>query len=99
MKTDPFTALGVPLEATDAEIRKRYLELTREFPPEQHAEKFSAIREAYELIRTLDDRAKYLLYKQGTEDTIEAIIEEVECQIPRPRPSLTTLLQLRNPKM
>jgi curved DNA-binding protein CbpA len=98
MKSNPFSLLGVSLASTDAEIRKRYLELTREFPPEQNQEKFAAVREAYEAIRTLDQRAKYMLYEQGKEDTFESIIEEIECTIPRPRPSLTNLLQHRDPK-
>jgi curved DNA-binding protein CbpA len=98
MKADPFATLGLPLEASDADIRKRYLELTVQFPPEQHADKFAAVREAYERIRTLDNRAKYMLHERGTEDTIEAILEEVECTTPRPRPSLSMLVQMLSPK-
>jgi len=98
MKADAFATLGVPLSATDVDIRKRYLELTVQFPPEQHAEKFAAMREAYEKIRTLDARAKYMLNDRGKEDTIEAILEEVECTTPRPRPSLSMLVQLLHPK-
>jgi curved DNA-binding protein CbpA len=98
MTANPFSMLGVSAASTDAEIRKRYLELTREFPPEQHPEKFAAVREAYEAIRTIDQRANSMLYKQGSEDTFESIIEEIECTTPRPRPSLTSLLQHRDPK-
>lgn len=98
MKADPFATLGMPLDSSDAEIRKRYLELTVQFPPEQHAEKFAAVREAYERIRTLDNRAKYMLKERGTEDTIEAILEEVECTTTRPRPSLSMLAQMLSPK-
>src|SRR6476661_5346119 len=54
MPADPFMTLGVPLDATDADIRKRYLELTVQFPPEQHPDRFAAIRAAYEKVRTLD---------------------------------------------
>jgi curved DNA-binding protein CbpA len=97
MKANPFTLLGVSVESTDADIRKRYLELVREFPPEQYAEKSAAVREAYDAVRTLDLRAKYMLYKQGSEDTFESILEDIECKIPRPRPSLATLLQHRPP--
>lgn len=92
MTGDPFTTLGVPPDADDAAIRRRYLELTVQFPPEHHPEKFAAHRAAYEKIRTLDARAKYRLFERGTEDTIEAIIEEAECLSSRPRPSLDQLL-------
>ena len=90
---DPYTVLGIPADADDTAIRKRYLELTVQFPPEQHPEKFAAVRAAYEKVRTLDARAKYHLFERGTEDTVEAIIEDAECTTPRPRPSLEQLLK------
>lgn len=90
---DPYTVLGVPPDADDAAIRKRYLELTVQFPPEQHPGRFASVRAAYEKVRTLDARVKYRLFERGTEDTIEAIIEDAECTTPRPRPSLEQLLK------
>lgn len=90
---DPYTVLGLPADADDAAVRKRYLELTVQFPPEQHPEKFAAVRAAYEKVRTLDSRARHRLFERGTEDTIEAIIEEAECTTPRPRPTLDQLLK------
>lgn len=94
---DPYTVLNLPQDVDDATVRKRYLELTIQFPPEQHPEKFAALRAAYEKIRTLEARAKYRLFEQGSEDTIESIIEEVECTMPRPRPSLDQLLKAAYP--
>jgi curved DNA-binding protein CbpA len=95
---DPFAILEAPLDAGDEAIRKRYLELTVQFPPEQHPEKFAAVRAAYEKIATLEKRAKYLLYDRGTEDTLESIIEDAECKMPRPRPSLQQLLNIVKPQ-
>jgi curved DNA-binding protein CbpA len=89
---DPYTVLDLPPDADDAAVRKRYLELTLKYPPEQHPEKFAAVRAAYEKVRTLDARVKYKLFEQGSENTIEAIIEEAECTTPRPRPSLEQLI-------
>ncbi len=94
---DPFTVLGVPADADDAAVRRRYLELTVQFPPEHQPEKFATHRAAYEKIRTLDARARYRLFDRGTEDTIEAIIEEAECLTTRPRPSLDQLLAMVTP--
>lgn len=94
---DPFTVLGVPPEAGDDAIRRRYLELTREFPPEQHPERFAKIRAAYERVKDLDGRVRYRLFETGREDTIEAIIEEAACRTPRRRVGLRALLAATTP--
>jgi len=36
---DPFTVLGVDDAADDAEIRRRYLALVRDFPPDRAPER------------------------------------------------------------
>lgn len=89
---DPLTVLGLPPDADDEAIRRRYLELTREFPPEHHPEKSAAVRAAYEKVRTLDARAKYRLFESWAEDTLESVIEEAKCRTPRVRPSLSRLI-------
>jgi curved DNA-binding protein CbpA len=38
---DPFTVLGVAEDADDAEIRRRYLALVRDFPPDRDPDRFS----------------------------------------------------------
>ncbi|MGH7201626.1 MAG: J domain-containing protein [Planctomycetaceae bacterium] len=45
---DPFTVLGVPQDAGEAEIRARYLELVKQFPPERDPDKFREVRAAFE---------------------------------------------------
>ena len=87
----PYTTLGVPPDANDEAIRKRYLELIRTFSPEREPARFAAVRAAYEAIRTLDDRARHRLTAAGREDTIDAIIEEIRCRTSRPRPTLAQL--------
>ena len=39
--SDPYGILGVPPGADEAAIRRRYLELVRQFPPDR--ERFAAI--------------------------------------------------------
>ena len=39
---DPYAELGLPTDATDEQIRRRYLELVRQNPPEQNPERFAA---------------------------------------------------------
>lgn len=54
---DPFTVLGVGEEASDAEIRRRYLALVRDYPPDRAPERFREYRAAYE---ALGDQRKRL---------------------------------------
>ncbi|MEA3197598.1 MAG: hypothetical protein QOF32_1650 [Gammaproteobacteria bacterium] len=54
---DPFTVLGVTDEADDAEIRRRYLALVRDFPPDRAPERFQELRAAYD---ALSDERKRL---------------------------------------
>jgi curved DNA-binding protein CbpA len=47
---DPFTVLGVADDAGDGEIRRRYLALVRDFPPDRAPERFQELRTAYEAL-------------------------------------------------
>lgn len=91
---DPYTALGLDIEADDEAIRQAYLNLTKKFPPEQYPDKAAQVRAAYDKIRTAEARARYFLLMQWAEDSIETLIEETECRIPRPRPGLQKLLSV-----
>lgn len=95
---DPYTTLGVPPDADDDAIRRRYLELAREFTPEQHPERFAAIRGAYEKVKDIDARVRHRLFENGRDDTIESIIEEAACRAPRRRVSLQALLAALPPR-
>ena len=50
MSRDPFSVLGVAEDASDAEIRRRYLALVREHPPDRAPEQFQEYRAAYEAL-------------------------------------------------
>src|SRR5262245_6908207 len=91
---DPYNMLGLSADSDDETIRRRYLELVRQYSPERHPEKFAAIRQAYESLRDLDTRLRYRLFEAGKNESIEAIIEEISCQSSRARVSLETLLSL-----
>ena len=90
--TDPYAVLGLPPDSDDEAIRRRYLELVRQFSPEHHPEKFAAVRAAYESLRDLNTRLRYRLFEAGKNESVEAIIEEITCRNPRRRVSLRTLL-------
>jgi DnaJ-class molecular chaperone len=90
--TDAYAVLGLPDDSDDGAIRRRYLELVRQFSPERHPERFAAVRKAYESLRDLDTRVRHRVFEAGRTESIEALIEETACQSPRHRLSLQTLL-------
>jgi curved DNA-binding protein CbpA len=89
---DPYQVLGLPPDSDDEAIRRRYLELVRQFPPEHHPEKFAAVRAAYEKLRDQTTRLRHQLFEAGKTETIEAILEDLQCRTSRRRVSLKTLL-------
>src|SRR3954463_3490888 len=90
--TDPYNVLGLPPDADDEAVRRRYLELVRQYPPEQHPEKFAAVRSAYESLRDADTRLRRRLFEPGRQESVEALVEEVTCRTSRRRLSLEALL-------
>jgi curved DNA-binding protein CbpA len=91
---DPYMVLGLPADSDDAAIRRRYLDLVRQFTPEHHPEKFAAVRTAYECLRDRDSRLNYRLFEAGKQETVEAIHEELACRSSRRRISLKQLLSV-----
>jgi curved DNA-binding protein CbpA len=92
---DPYKTLELGDDADDETIRRRYLELVKRFPPEQHPEKFAAVRAAYESLRDLTTRVRHRLFEAGKNDSLDAIIQELACpKSRRRRMSLPTLLSL-----
>ncbi len=93
MVNDPYAVLELPADADDEAIRRKYLELVRQFTPEHEPEKFAAVRQAYEALKDLNTRLRHRLFERGRAETIDVLIEEVACRSPRRRVSLETLLQ------
>jgi curved DNA-binding protein CbpA len=89
---DPYAILGLPPDCDDEAIRRRYLELVRRFSPEHHPEKFAAIRAAYDSLRDLDARLRYRLFEAGSKESVDVLIEEIQCRSARRRLSLSTLV-------
>jgi curved DNA-binding protein CbpA len=61
---NPYLILRVSPRASDAEIRRAYLEGIRKFPPEREPERFQTISRAYEQIRDEKSRLNYLLFSR-----------------------------------
>ena len=66
MATDPFSILGVDDDASDDEIKRCYLALVRDFPPDREPERFQIYRAAFEALHTERQRlAAKLLAPHG----------------------------------
>jgi curved DNA-binding protein CbpA len=92
--SDPYVVFGLPADSDDETIRRRYLELVRQFSPEHHPDKFAAVRQAYESLRDLNTRLIYRLFEAGKNESVDAIIEELTCRSSRRRMSLPELLAI-----
>ncbi len=46
--TNPFEVLGLSMDADEATVRARYLELVRQYPPDRDPDMFTQVRQAYE---------------------------------------------------
>ena len=61
MKT-PFTILEVPEDADDTAVKRAYLRMVRQHPPERDPLGFREVRDAFERIRTERLRLAYWLF-------------------------------------
>ncbi len=91
---DPHEVLGVLADADDETIRRRYLELVRQYSPEHHPDKFALVRDAYERLRDRNARVRYRLFEAGRKESIETIVEEIACRSSRRRMSLKEILNV-----
>ena len=57
-----YFILGLELNATDEEIRKRYLDLIKQYTPEKDPDRFQEITVAYEQIKTPRSRIRGKLF-------------------------------------
>jgi curved DNA-binding protein CbpA len=92
--SDPYEILGVTPQADEAEIRRRYLALVREFPPERAPERFAAIRVAYDEVRNPARRLSAQLFEPSTSDTLDALVADLRDRLSKARLSPDVLLSL-----
>jgi curved DNA-binding protein CbpA len=59
---NPYLILGIPPGADDQAVRRAYLTLTATHPPDRFPEKFARIREAFDLLKDEESRARYKLF-------------------------------------
>lgn len=91
---DPYEILGVARGADDAEIRRCYLELVRQFPPERAPERFAAIRGAYDELRDPVTRLTSQLFDLADGDTLDSLQDEAKRRLRAARIPVESLLKL-----
>jgi curved DNA-binding protein CbpA len=78
---DPFAVLELPPDADEETIRRRYLELVRQSPPDRDPSRFAAIRQAYDEVRDPDRRLAKLLLEVSSTDSIDAIADDLRARL------------------
>jgi curved DNA-binding protein CbpA len=92
---DPFRVLGLTSQASEEDIRARYLTLVKQHPPEQDAQRFREIHAAYEAAKDPLVLARKLLEPPSDDlPSWSEIIEQQKAQ--PPRMSVKLLLSLGN---
>ena len=92
-----YHTLGLSPHCSEDELRKRYLELVRQFPPESHPEKFSRIHEAYEKLRNPLETIEEMLFSLDSDDSIDQIIADVLTDVRDERLPTSMLLKMGEP--
>jgi curved DNA-binding protein CbpA len=79
-----YLVLGLSPEAEDAQIRKRYLELIKQYPPEREAIRFQEITAAYEKIKDESSRIRTQLFEPlNIKDSEKAILGLIQAAPPK----------------
>ena len=92
---EPHRILELGPDADEASIRRRYLELVREFPPDRAPERFAEIHAAYEAMRDPARRLHAELFHPETKtDSVEEIAADLRGRLRRVRLPVDTLLAM-----
>jgi curved DNA-binding protein CbpA len=90
---DPYLLLGLEPGIDDAAVERAYHDAIRRCPPERDAERFSAIREAFEALRTERDRLAYDLFDYTPVTSADILDRAAPVGAPR-RPDVAALQAL-----
>ncbi len=91
---DPYNVLGLNHDADDEEIRRRYLELVRENPPDRAPQRFTEICAAYESLCDPLTRLDCWLFEEKSSDTLDALMRDVRRKLLSRRIPTDKLLKL-----
>jgi curved DNA-binding protein CbpA len=91
---NPYETLGLPAEADEAQIRSRYLQLVKEFPPDRAPERFATIRAAYDELRNPAALLEKQLFALTTHDSLEALQLDIVRRLEASRFPMALILSL-----
>ena len=90
-----FDVLGLTKDASEAEVRQRYLELVRAFSPERAPERFAAIHAAYSALRDPTARLESQLFSIVCEsDSLDSLASDLRRRLRHVRLPVDVLLSL-----
>lgn len=92
--SDPYTILGLARGCDEADVRRRYLELVRQHPPDRAPERFVEIHQAYEKLRDPVVRVESKLFDLESGGSMATIIADVRHRLRTARIPTPTLLSL-----
>lgn len=76
-----FLILDLPMDATDDQIRKKYLSLIKENRPDSTPDKFKKINAAYEAVKDKRSRIKTKMFSafmdMECEETLQTLAESI----------------------
>lgn len=92
----PFTVLGIPEDATDADVRAAWRQLVTRYPPDRAPETFTLVQQAVDALRGTHERRQARLFHfdpTGNELQAAAHLPADEPRlVPFSEDELTTLL-------
>ncbi len=91
---DPHSILEVSPDIDEAGLRRRYLELVRQNPPEKCPRQFAEIREAYEQLRDPAKRLERQLFQVRGGESLDDVIADLRSRVQATRIPTETLLSL-----
>lgn len=91
---DPCRILGVSADMDEASVRRRYLQLVRQYPPEKCPQQFAEIRAAYEQMRDPARRLERQLFDPDGHETLDDVIADLRTKAQSVRIPTEVLLSL-----
>ena len=76
-----YEILGLPEAAEEAQIRARYLELVRQFPPDKAPERFAEIRAAFDALKNPMAQLDRRLFFLGGQDTLKSLERDIRARL------------------
>jgi len=92
--SDPYAILGLPPGCGESDVRRRYLELVRQYPPDRAPERFAEVHQAYERLRDPVMRIESTLFDLDSVGTLAGVIADVRRRLRTARIPTQTLLSL-----